>query len=51
MAILPASVAEIHRAAVHALAFTAPPLRSRIELAWRSGEHASPAATALIGRA
>jgi len=48
VAILPASVAEAHRATLHALTVTRPSLRSRMELAWRADGPASPAARALV---
>jgi DNA-binding transcriptional LysR family regulator len=48
VAVLPASVAHQHREDLHALAITRPRLRSRMEIAWRAGGPASPAARALI---
>jgi DNA-binding transcriptional LysR family regulator len=47
VAILPASMASAYKAELHA-AEIRPALRSRIELAWRPGGPASPAARALI---
>jgi hypothetical protein len=41
-------VADAHRADVHTIAVTRPRLRSRMEIAWRAGGPASPAARALI---
>ena len=48
VAVLPASVARRHRDDLHAIAVTRPRLRSRMEIAWRAGGPASPAARALI---
>jgi DNA-binding transcriptional LysR family regulator len=51
VAVLPASVAEANRAELHALTVTRPRLKSRLELAWRAGGPASPAARELITQA
>jgi DNA-binding transcriptional LysR family regulator len=51
VAVLPESVARAHAATLHAIAVTRPPLRSRIELAWRAEGPTSPAAQALIRHA
>jgi DNA-binding transcriptional LysR family regulator len=51
VAILPESAASALPSELHSIAFTRPPLRSRIELAWRAGGPSSPAARALIDRA
>jgi DNA-binding transcriptional LysR family regulator len=50
-AILPKSVAMAMPSVVHPLAIRSPGLRSRIEIAWRSGGHKSTAAEALIQHA
>jgi DNA-binding transcriptional LysR family regulator len=48
VAILPESFAAANRKALHAVAITRPPLRARLQLAWRSAETVSPAARALV---
>jgi DNA-binding transcriptional LysR family regulator len=48
VAILPTSVAEAHETTLRALTVPRPPLRSRMELAWRADGPASPAARALV---
>jgi DNA-binding transcriptional LysR family regulator len=50
-AILPKSVAAAMQSQVHALTIRSPSIRSRIEIAWRSGGHRSTAADALIRHA
>lgn len=51
VAILPESVAALFADELHAIAVTDPPLRGRIELAWKADGPHSPAAAALIGDA
>jgi DNA-binding transcriptional LysR family regulator len=51
VALLPRSVAATLGAALHPVRITAPGLRSRLELAWRSDGPISPAARALIRHA
>jgi DNA-binding transcriptional LysR family regulator len=50
-AVVPASTAQAHRAALHVLQITQPQIRSRLELVWNPAVAASPAARALIEHA
>jgi DNA-binding transcriptional LysR family regulator len=50
-AILPKSVSTAMHSEVHTLTIRSPSIRSRIEIAWRSGGHKSTAADALIRHA
>jgi len=49
--ILPRSVANTHAADLHALAFTRPPLRARLDLAWRADGPIGPAARVFVREA
>lgn len=51
VAILPKAFAETQPTPLHAIRITRPPLRSRLELAWRADGPISPAARALITHA
>jgi DNA-binding transcriptional LysR family regulator len=51
VAILTESMAAAHPADLRAVAITEPKLRSRLELVWRSGSPATPAAEALVTHA
>jgi DNA-binding transcriptional LysR family regulator len=48
VAILPETFPVANRRPLHAMVITRPPLRARLQLAWRSSEIASPAARALV---
>ena len=47
-AVVPASTAQSHRAALHVLQIIRPQIRSRLELVWNPAASASPAARELI---
>ncbi|MEA2371297.1 MAG: hypothetical protein QOH12_1691 [Solirubrobacteraceae bacterium] len=48
VAILPESIASAYPAGLHAIPITGPPLRARLELAWKAEGPKSPAARALV---
>ena len=51
VAILSETMASAHREALHAIAITDPPMRSRLELAWPTADVAGPAARAFVDSA
>ena len=51
VAILSETMASAHREALHAIAITDPPMRSRLELAWPTADVAGPAARAFVNSA